>query len=137
MSINNFSTELFALTINGRPISDWGETATPFSSEQIDDSTTVRRGQGGNACSLDRINPGEAVSIYLNPGSPDSGYVKALQISKAVITMSLVQIGTLEAAIGTEGRIVRKAARGRAGTSITDDQYNFEFNIWNETMGGE
>ena len=137
MSLNNFSTDLFAVTVNGRLIDDWGETATPYTSQSIDPSSAIRRGQGGNACALDRLNPGESVSLFLNPGSPDSSFLKGLQKSHATITMSTVQIGTLESSIGTEGRIVNKGARGRGGSTITDDQYDFEFNVWDELAGGD
>ena len=140
MSLNNFSTDLFSVTVTGNGvtiiISDWGETATPFTSQQIDPSSAIRRGQGGNACSLDRINPGEAVSVFLNPGSPNSTVLKNFQNSRATITMTTTQIGTLENTVGTEGRIVNKGARGRGGSTITDDQYDFEFNTWTELSGG-
>ena len=136
MSLNNFSTDLFSVTVNGRIISDWGETATPYTSQPIDPSSVIRRGQGSNAVALDRLNPGESVSLFLNPGSPDSSFLKGLQNSRATITMSTVQIGTLESSVGTEGRIVNKGPRGRGGMTITDDQYDFEFNTWTELAGG-
>ncbi len=136
MSLNNFSTDLFSVTVNGRVIGDWGETATPWTSQPIDPSSAIRRGQGGNAVALDRINPGESCSMFINPGSPDSAFLKGLQNSRATITVSTVQIGTLESSIGTEGRIVNKGARGRGGSTITDDQYDFEFNVWTELAGG-
>jgi hypothetical protein len=137
MSLNNFSTDLFIVTVNGRQISDWGETATPYTDAPIDASSTLRRGQGGNALRLNRINPGRSVSLYLNPGSADSAYIQGLFNSGANITVSKTQIGTLEAAIGTEGIIVNDASTGRGGSTITDDQYDFEFNKWTATKGGE
>ena len=135
MSINNFSTDLFVVTVNGRVISDWGETATPYTDAPIDAKTQIRRGQGGNAVRLNRINPGRAVALYLNPGSPDSAYMQGLFNSGANITVTKTQIGTLEAAIGTEGAIINDASTGRGGSTITDDQYDCEFNVWNGTKG--
>ena len=136
MALQNFGPANSVFTLNGRLMSDWGEAASPFSDSPIDAKSILRRGQGGRAVRLDRKNPGRAVSIYLNPGSPDSAYAQGLFNSQANITASWTQIGTLESAIGTEGVIVNDAATNRAGTTISDDQYDFEFNVWNATKGG-
>lgn len=137
MSINNFSTAGSVLTVNGRVISDWGDTATPYTDEPIDQTTQIRRGQGGNATRLDRINPGRRVTIYLNPGSPDSAYMQGLYNSRANIELTWTQIGTLDTAVGAEGAIVNDGTRGRAGTTISDDQFIMEFNSWTATRGGK
>jgi len=136
MAINNFSTDLFVVTVNGRVINDWGDTTTPFTDAPIDPKRQLRRGQGGNAVRLDRINPGRSVSLYLNPGSADSAYLHGLFNSGANITLSKTQIGTLEAAIGTEGLMINDATMGRGGSTISDDQYDFEFNVWSSSKGG-
>ncbi|MFG0827902.1 hypothetical protein ACF8R6_05915 [Pseudomonas sp. CJQ_7] len=135
MSLSNFSTDLFVVTVNGRQIQDWGETATPYTDAPIDAKSQLRRGQGGNAVRLDRINPGREVNIYLNPGSPDSAYMQGLFNSNANVTVALTQIGTLETALGSEGVIVNDGQRGRGGSSITDDQFTMHFNIWEATRG--
>lgn len=135
MSLSNFSTDLFVVTVNGRQIQDWGETATPYTDAPIDAKSQLRRGQGGNAVRLDRINPGREVNIYLNPGSPDSAYMQGLYNSNANVTVALTQIGTLETALGSEGVIVNDGQRGRGGSSITDDQFTMQFNIWEATRG--
>jgi len=135
MSLNNFSNDLTVVTINGRQIQDWGETATPFTDAPIDPRSQLRRGQGGNAVRLDRQNPGREVNIYLNPGSSDSAYVQGLLNSNANITLTYTQIGTLETALGSEGVLVNDGQRGRAGSSITDDQFTMQFNIWEATRG--
>lgn len=135
MSLNNFSTVGTVVTVNGRQLTDWGETATPYTDEPIDPASALRRGQGGNGIRLDRINPGRRVNVFLNPGSPDSAYMQGLLNSRANITLSYVQIGTLETAIGTEGVMTNDANRGRAGMTITDDQFIIEFNSWSATRG--
>jgi hypothetical protein len=135
MSLSNFSTDLFVVTVNGRQIQDWGETATPYTDAPIDARSQLRRGQGGNAVRLDRINPGREVNIYLNPGSPDSAFMQGLFNSNANVTVALTQIGTLETALGSEGVIVNDGQRGRGGSSITDDQFTMQFNIWEATRG--
>lgn len=133
MSLNNFSNDLTVVTINGRQIQDWGETATPYTDAPIDPRSQLRRGQGGNAVRLDRQNPGREVNIYLNPGSSDSAYVQGLLNSNANITLTFTQIGTLETALGSEGVIVNDGQRGRAGSTITDNQFTIQFNVWEAT----
>lgn len=135
MSLKNFSTDLSVVTVNGRRIKDWGETATPYKDAPIDPSGSLRRGQGGNAIRLDRINPGRKVDLFLNPGSADAAYLQGLLVSKANITLTFTQIGTLETALGTEGVMVNDGERGRAGTTISDDQFSIEFNTWDGTRG--
>lgn len=135
MALNNFSTVNSVVTVNGRIIQDWGETATPYTDEPIDPRSTLRRGQGGNAIRLDRINPGRRVTLNLNPGSSDSAYMQGLMNSGANIELTFTQIGTLDAAVGAEGVIVNDGARGRAGTTISDDQFIIEFNSFTATRG--
>ncbi|MDZ4324159.1 MAG: hypothetical protein U1A73_03925 [Pseudomonas sp.] len=135
MSLSNFSNDLTVVTINGRQIQDWGDTATPYTDAPIDPRSQLRRGQGGNAVRLDRQNPGREVNVYLNPGSADSAYVQGLLNSNANITLTYTQIGTLETALGSEGVIVNDGQRGRAGSTITDDQFTMQFNIWEATRG--
>ena len=135
MSLSNFSNDLTVVTINGRQIQDWGDTATPYTDAPIDPRSQLRRGQGGNAVRLDRQNPGREVNVYLNPGSSDSAYVQGLLNSNANITLTYTQIGTLETALGAEGVIVNDGQRGRAGSTITDDQFTMHFNIWEATRG--
>lgn len=137
MSLQNFSTDLRVLTINGRQITHFGEAATPLTNGPIDPKSQLRRGQGGGGVRLDRINPGRTVTVYLNPGSPDAAYMQGLFNSKASITLTDMQIGTLEANIGSEGLITNDAEQGRAGTTITDDVFTMEFNKWIATKGGE
>ena len=137
MAVNNFSIDLFTVSVNGRDITDWGETATPFTDEPINPKRVLRQGQGGNACRIDRINPGRRCTFNLNPGSPDSAYMQALFNSGATITLGKTQIGTLETAVGTEGVMVNDGTVGRGGSTISDDVYIVEFNTWTALKGGE
>ena len=137
MALQNFGPANSVFMLNGRLMTDWGEDASPLSDSPIDPKTALRRGQGGNAVRLDRINPGRALSVKFNPGSADSAYAQGLMNSNANITVSFTQIGTLEAYVGTEGVCVNDAANNRAGTTISDDEYLYEFNVWNATKGGE
>ncbi len=137
MALSSFSTENAVVVINGREITDWGDTATPYTSDPIDPKSQLRRGQGGGAIRLDRINPGRTITIYLNPGSADSAYMQGLMNSKATITLGYTQLGTLEVEAASEGIITNDASKGRAGSTITDDQYIMEFNLHDQTKGGE
>ena len=136
MALNNYSTDLFVATVNGRVISDWGETATPLTDEPIDPRAALRRGQGGNAVRLDRLNPGRRVTFNLNPGGQDSAYMQGLFNSGANIEVSLQQVGTLETAVGIEGVIVNDGPVGRGGATVTDDVFIAEFNLWTGFKGG-
>ena len=137
MALQNFSTEKTVIVVNGREITDWGETDPAYSDAPIDPYGALRRGQGGRGIRLDRINPGRTVTLNLNPGSPDSAFMQGLLISKANITMGKTIIGTLEVAAGDEGMIVNDGNVGRAGQTITDDVYIMEFNSWIAAKGGE
>lgn len=137
MALQNFSTEQTVIIINGRQITDWGDTDPPYTDAPIDPKATLRRGLGGRGVRLDRINPGRTVTLNLNPGSPDSAFLHGLMLSKANITMGKMIIGTLEVATGDQGVIVNDGPSGRAGTTITDDQYTIEYNVWTDGKGGE
>lgn len=136
MSVSDFTVESGVTVVNGRTITDWGETATPFTHSPIDPKRALRRGMGGKAVKLGRTNPGRTVTLNLNPGSADSAFMQGLFNSGANITLGHTQLGTLEIVAATEGIIVNDGQTGRNGTTITDDQYIMEFNIWNETKGG-
>lgn len=54
MALQNYSNSLHVVVINGRTITNWGETATPYNDQQIDPKSQLRRGQGGQGIRLDR-----------------------------------------------------------------------------------
>lgn len=136
MALYNFSNANTVVTVNGRALSDWGDSAAPYADEPIDPVSTLRRGQGRNAVRLDRQSPGRRVTINLNPGSADSAYMQGLMNSGANIELTYTQIGTLDAAVGAEGVIVNDGRRERAGANTTsDDQFILEFNAWTATRG--
>lgn len=136
MALNNFSTDRLVITVNGRTIDDWGETDPPYTDEPIDQKSTLRRGQGGNAVRLDRSNPGRRVTLNVNPGSPDGAFLQGLFESNANVTLTKQQIGTLEVATGIEGVMTNDGQVGRGGQTVTDDQFIIEFNTWTAAKGG-
>lgn len=133
MALNNFATENTVVTVSGRVIQDWGDADPPITEAPIDPTSVVRRGLGGNAVRLDRINPGRTVTLNINPGSPDASYLQGLFASKANVTYSRMVIGSLEVASGSQGAIVNDGQTGRGGMTITDSQFIMEFNSWVET----
>lgn len=135
MAINNYSTDLLVVTVNGLPITDWGE-GTPFRDEPIDPKSTLRRGQGGGGSRLDRLNPGRRVTLNIQPGSPNAAYLSSLMNSRANVSITRTQIGTLESAVGSEGIFTNDGPNDRGGQTITDDQFIMEFNSWTDTKGG-
>lgn len=137
MSVNNYGTDGFVVSVNGRQITDWGESDPPYTDGPIDPKSVLRRGLGGNAVRLDRKNPGRTVTLNLNPGGPDSAYLQGLFNSGANITFTETQVGTLEGMVGAEGVITNDGQVGRGGQTVTDDQYIIEFNTWTASKGGE
>lgn len=137
MPTRDYTTDKFVTTVNGRPITDWGEAAQPFTDEPIDAKRQLRRGRGGNALALGSPNPGRRVTLSLNPGGPDSAFLQGLFESGANVEITRQQIGTLEAAVGAEGIIVNDGPVGRGGNTVTDDVFIMEFNVWNGAKGGE
>lgn len=137
MSTRDYTTGQYVVTVNGRQISDWGTAAQPITDEPIDAKRALQRGRGGNALKTGSSNPGRRVTLNLNPGGPDSAFLQGLFNSDANIELTTQNIGTLEASIGAEGVIVNDGPVGRAGTTVTDDVYIIEFNVWNASKGGE
>lgn len=132
MALNNFSTDQTVITVNGREITDWGDTDPPISEAPIDPRGVLRRGLGGNAVRLDRINPGRTVTLNINPGSPDASYLQGLFNSRANLTYTRTIIGSLENSVGSEGMMVNDGTVGRGGVTVTDRQFVMEFNAWTE-----
>lgn len=135
MALNNLSSANIAVVVNGRLITGWGETDPALTIDPIDPKSTLRRGQGGSAVRLDRINPGRAITLNLNPSHPDSAFMMALMNANENVTLGVTVVGTGEKGIYTEGAIVNVGQYGRVGQSITDDSYEMEFNVSEETRG--
>lgn len=135
MALANFSVSNTVIEINGREITEWGQAATPYTDAEIDPQSQLIRGQGGRAIRNDRLNPGRRAEYYLMPGSSDSAFIQGLLLSGADISMSKTIIGTAEVAVGSEGVIVSNGQAGRAGGTISDDQYSIEFNLWDDLRG--
>lgn len=133
MALPSFSTDKTVIVVNGREITDWGDTDPPYTEAPIDAQAVLRRGLGGSAVRLDRINPGRTVTLNLNPGSPDASFMQGLMISKSNVTLGKTIISSAEKAAGDQGVIVNDGQTGRAGQTITDNVFIMEFNSWIES----
>ena len=133
-----FTTENTVVTVNGRQITDWGNSDSPISEAQIDQKRTLVRGLGGNATVLERKNPGKRVTLSVRAGSPDSAFLQGLFLGGTAVTYTRTQISSIETAVGTEGVVVTIGDNNRGGAeSVSDDSYTIEFNAWDETAGGK
>lgn len=143
MALNNFSPANTVVELTNddtgetRQMTDWGSTATPYTDAQIDPRSQLIRGQGGGAIRSDRDNPGREVNLYLLPGSDDSKFVQEAYNRNSTVSMSKTVIGTNETATASDGVITNNGQAGRAGSTISDDQYTIQFNIWDETRGAQ
>ncbi len=137
MAISNYSIPGTIVVVNGFQIQSWGATDPAMTIDPIDPKRVLMRCLGGGAVTLSRSNEGRSVTLNLQPGSPDAAFLSGLYNSGATVTFSYTQIGTLETATGLEGVVVNVGQTGRAGMSVTDDQFVIEFNHWVETKGGE
>lgn len=137
MAINNFSSNLVYFDVDGRVITDWGQTDPPLVISPNNPAGTLIRGNGANGVILFAINQIYTFTISLNPGSIDSAFMQGKFNAKLPVVMGYSIGGTLEGAIALQGAIVNVGDTGRAGmTSITDDVYIAEMLVLTQTKGG-
>lgn len=133
-----FTTENTVVTVNGRIISDWGQTEPPITEEPIDPKRTLIRGIGGNAVVLERKNNGKRVTLHLLPGSADSAFLMGLHNSGATITYTRSHITAIDGTVCSEGVIINEPQAGRGGAGqIGDDTFVMEFNVNASSRGGD
>ncbi len=123
------------LVINGRIIKEFGEADEPVRSSPVNDHHGLKRGQGGTAVMLSRINPGRTLEVSVMPGSSDSAFLAGLLTSGKQITASWTTIGTGEKIVYDEGVPVNISDIGRGGYSPSDDVYRYDFNKYIPVMG--
>lgn len=140
MALGNYTVPNLVVTINGRRITNWGHSATPFTHAPIDPKRNLVRGMGGDAIVTGRTNPGREATLDILPGSPDAKWLNSLDAMGVInIILNYSQIGTGESAIGTEGVIVNDGpvTRGGVDTSVSDDKFILQFNKWVGSKGGD
>lgn len=128
LRINSFDTENTIVIVNGRSLTDWGDT-DPITETLTNAKRTIKQGMGGNAVVLERINQLFEVRLRLLPGGADSSFLAGLFNSGAVVSYNRKQVGALETVIAFEGVITNLGDNTRAGAEdITDDEYVLQFN---------
>jgi hypothetical protein len=135
--MKNYSSPNCVLTINGRQISEYGQSTSPVAIDQLNDKNTLVQGMNGNAIKYTRINEGYSLVVELLPGSSDANFLSALyQDPDADISAVYVTLSTLETVTLTEGVFLNQGSLGRGGEDVSDDTFTFQFNIGVKTLGG-
>lgn len=137
MALASYSPSQVVLHINGRRISNYGQSETPISVETIDEKHSLIRGMNGNAIKTTRVNNGWTLTVELLPGSSNSKYLTRLynELVQEDYEATLVVIATGESVSLSEGVLNLTGPIGRGGTSITDDIFTLQFNIGTVTLG--
>ena len=134
MAMYRYGADGANLTVFGIPIDDFGDTDPAITIEDIEPRSTLKRGIGRNSVRLDNQTLPKRLTVNLMPGSDQARQILAADKSKAVATFSFRQTGTTEVLAGFDGVLTTRGSLGRAGkTTVTDDQFIFEFSDSEET----
>lgn len=136
MPIRNYSSADGLLIINGTNITDWGQTQPGLSIEDVNPRVQMQYGLGGGAAAMDPVTLRKRVTINLLAGSDQARYAVALAKAKTTIQGSWTQLGSVEAEVFIDGRIVSRGPRGRIAEtagSLSDEQFVIEFRDSTET----
>lgn len=122
------------LTVFGITISAFGDTDPPITIEDLEPRSTLKRGVGGRSVRLDSLTRPKRLTINLLPGSDEVRQILAVEKTGVDATFSFFQTGTNETVFGFDGIMTQRGSMGRAGkTSVSDEQFIFEFNDSEET----
>lgn len=135
MSLSNYAVKNTIIQINLKLIEDLGESETPVKLTAFDPVRGIKRGMGRSALIWERMNGGRKLTLAVMPGSPTSGFLSGLYESGAIVSFTETVVGTGEVIACDEGVCVDIEDIDRAGVSISDDVYAFEFNTWYQKMG--
>lgn len=136
MALSNFSSPNCVLYINGRQISEFGQSTTPVSISQLNDSAALVQGMNGNAVRYDTINEGWGLSVALLPDTDDSAFLSSIANAKGGdVYATYVTISTGETVTLAEGIFTSRGALNRGGTGFGDDEFNFQFNVGSVDTG--
>lgn len=124
------------LSINGLDVteSDLGETDPPITIEDIEPRGTLKRGTGGGAVRIDNVTRAKRLTVNLLPGGTLVRQLIAIEKTGVDFEATWSQQDTNETIHCVEGIITNRGPLGRAGrTTVTDEQFIFEFNDSEET----
>lgn len=130
MSLPDYSANNGLLTINGIPITEWGETQPSLNVEDINPRVAMKYGVGGDAAALEPSTVRKRVTINLMPGSLQARALVQLVKAKTTIQATWAQVGSAELEVFIDGRCVGRGPRGRIAeqtASLSDEQFVFEF----------
>ena len=136
MSLSNYSAADGLLTINGTSITDFGETSPSISIEDIKPRAQFKNGLGGQSAVLEPVTTPKRLTVNLLTGSDQARFLVGLMKSKITIQSSWTQLGSLEAEVLVDGRIMSRGPRGRIAEqsgSLSDEQFVIEFRDSTET----
>ncbi len=133
--MKEFGQGVGILIINGRKISEFGESETPVRFASVNPKRQFKRGQGGTVLKLTRINPGRTLTVAVMPGSKDSAYLSGLWQSGDDIEAQWVVMGTDEKIVISEGIATDLDEISRGGMNPSDDVYTYDFNKFLPEMG--
>ena len=122
------------LTINGIEIDDWGETDPPLTIEDIAARATLKRGTGKRSVRIDSATRPKRLTINLLPGGSQVRQIMALEKTGVDFYAKWTQQDTGEVIDCFAGVLTTRGQVGRGGrTTVTDEQFIFEFNDSEET----
>jgi len=130
MALSNYSSVNTLLHINGVQIDELGQSDTPIQLNQLDEKNMLLRGMNGSALRYTRVNEGWELVVSVLPGTANSTYLSALANSpNASIIATYVTVSTGEVITLTEGVFMKRGSINRGGSSVSDDEFTFQFNL--------
>lgn len=134
MTMHRYGADQADLTINGIPMSEYGDTDPPVTIEDLDNRATLKRGIGKTSVRLDSQTRPKRLSVSLMPGSDQVRQLLALEKSGVDFFFTFRQRGTSEYVAAFDGVMTQRGGMGRAGrTSASDETFTFEFSDSEET----
>ncbi|HAT1590647.1 hypothetical protein [Klebsiella oxytoca] len=134
MAMKRYGADFTDLTVNGLPIDEFGDSDPPFTVEDIDPRSTLKRGVGKTSVRLDSQTRPKRLTVNLMPGSYQVRQLLALEKSGVDFFCTYRQRGTDETIAAFDGVITNRGPMGRAGKrTVTDEQFIFEFTDSEET----
>lgn len=134
MAMKRYGPDGVNLVVFGIPITEFGDTNPPITVEDIEPRATLKRGLGKTSLRLDNPTRPKRLNVSLMPGSIQVRQLLAAEKSGIDASFALTQTGTDEKVAGFDGVMTNRGSMGRGGsTTVTDEQFTFEFNDSEET----
>lgn len=126
----NVPIESVRLTINGRVISDWGDTDPPV---EISEAAlaNIKRGQGGRSVGATIKNQERTLTIHLLLGGEDVAFIEGLILSGSLVCEISYDNLPFNIAGAGQGLLTTTGAiSGGGDTPTTDKSYTFALSNW-------